>query len=150
MKDNKNIVLILLVVAFLVSLYFNFSQNGQVNAPIISIEKQQFLFKMKQECRIIGENKKKEYESNNIFFREVNYIFNEELNTCLFYAYSFDYFDNGWMREKFVTDLSTDQDIVYFYKNHLGEQNTQIFCDQGNICVSEEDFDNRKKELFKE
>ena len=152
MKNYKNIILILLAIAFLVSLYFNFSQNEQGNIPIISTEKQQFLFEMKQECRVIGENKKKEYESNGISFMETNYTFNEELNTCLFYAYSLDadYINDGVVREKFVTDLSTDQDIIYFFQNSLGEQNTQIFCNQGNVCVSEEDFDDRKKELFKD
>ena len=147
--NSKNIIIIILILFLGISIYFNL-QNSQENAPVTSTEKQQLLFEMKQKCRIVGENKKKEYEDNNIFFKEESYTFSEELNTCLFYAYSFDYFDDNWVREKFVTDLSTDQDIIYFYKNHLGEQNTQIFCKHGGICVSEEDFDNRKRELFKE
>ena len=152
MRNYKNITLILLAGAFLVSLYFNFSKNKQENITIVSTEKQRFLFEMKQECRVIGENKKKEHESNGLSFMETNYTFNEELNTCLFYAYSLDidYINDGIVREKFITDLFTDQDIVYFFQNALGEQNTQIFCDQGNVCVSEEDFNNRKIELFNE
>jgi len=149
MKNFKNATIIILIVALFGVLYMSFLHKKQGNIPINTTMSEQKMFDMKQKCRIIGEEKKKDYEDNSVFFNDLNYTYNEELNTCLLYAYSYDYWDKNWVREKFITDLSTGKDIVYFFENSLGEQNTQIFCDTGFVCVSEEDFDNRKKELFK-
>lgn len=106
-------------------------------------ENQNFLFSMKQKCQESGEklynDDVKELGRNSLFVPE--YAYNQKLNTCL---YSSAYVQKDSL-QKWIKDSLSNKDLVWFWK-----LNDEIVTkDQCNLCVSNEEFNKQKEELFR-
>lgn len=103
-----------------------------------------FLFSMRQECQKAGD---KLYQAdvksmgvNSLFVPE--YAYNKSLNTCLYFG---GHIEKDWIN-KWVKDSFTNEEIVSFMRS--GEQ--VVMGSTCPSCLSNEDFDKRKQELFNE
>lgn len=103
-----------------------------------------FLFSMKQECQKAGDKlyqaDVKSSGENSLFVPE--YAYNKSLNTCLYFG---GYVAKDWIN-KWVKDSFTNEEIISFMRS--GEQ--VILGSACPSCLSNEAFDERKRELFNE
>ncbi len=144
-KLNKNLVKVGAMVAILlvgvsVSYYFFVFSPKQRTQD----QERDFLFSMKQECQKAGD---KLYQAdvnslgqNGLFVPK--YAYNKSLNTCLYFG---GHIEKDWIN-KWIKDSFTNEEIISFMRS--GEQ--VILGDTCPSCLSNEDFDERKRKLFGE
>ena len=103
-----------------------------------------FLFSMRQECQKAGDKlyqaDVKSLGQNSLFVPE--YAYNKLLNTCLYFG---GHIEKDWIN-KWVKDSFTNEEIISFMRS--GEQ--VVLGSTCPSCLSNEDFDERKSELFNE
>lgn len=103
-----------------------------------------FLFSMKQECQKAGDKlyqtDAKSTGANTLLVPE--YAYNKSLNTCLYFGGSI---EKDWIN-KWVKDSFTNEEVISFMRS--GEQVVLGSICPG--CLSNEAFDERKRELFGE
>lgn len=103
-----------------------------------------FLFSMKQECQKAGDKlyqaDVKSMGANSLFVPE--YAYNKSLNTCLYFG---GHIEKDWIN-KWVKDSFTNEEIISFMRS--GEQ--VVLGSTCPSCLSNEAFDERKRELFGE
>ena len=107
-------------------------------------ENQDFLFSMKQKCQDSGtklyEEDFKEMGRSALFTPE--YAYNQKLNTCL---YASGYIQSNSL-QKWIKDVHSNKEIVLFMNVDGKILINDKICD---ICVSNEEFEKQKQELFK-
>ena len=133
------IVAILLVGGSALYYFLVFSPQQQTQN-----QERDFLFSMKQECQKAGDKLYqadiKSLGQNSLFVPE--YAYNKSLNTCLYFS---GHIKKDWIN-KWVKDSFTNEEIISFMRSR--EQ--VILGSTCPSCLSNEDFDERKRELFGE
>jgi len=137
-KENiKNLTIIILVL-IVVGCGFLFLEKEPK-----SIEKKDS-FEMQQKCQQVGEGL---YEADVKASGKDNlcnpeYAFNEDLNTCLYFGC---YIANNSI-QKWIKDSFSNKELYLYFQTSNGVLPKSSMCD---VCVSLEEFDNKKEELFK-
>ena len=103
-----------------------------------------FLFSMRQECQKAGDKlyqaDVKSLGQNSLFVPE--YAYSKSLNACLYFG---GHVAKDWIN-KWVKDSYTNEEIISFMRS--GEQ--VVLGGTCPSCLSNENFDERKRELFNE
>lgn len=140
---TKNVALMFLILVGLsVSYYFVIFSPQQVQTKRLD-EQRDFLLSMKQKCQSVGaklyDEDVKEMGRNNLFVPE--YTYNEGLNTCLYAGGHI--VKNGIQR--WVKDSYSNKELFFFMKVNDEVLEGGLLCPN---CVSNEEFERRKQELF--
>ena len=105
-------------------------------------QEQEFLLRMKQECKGEGEKVYQQQKEDGLILLNPEYTYNNQLNTCLYAGGQIS--EDGSYLEYWVLDVFSNKELVHYIAFN-GEPQIQI-CP---TCLSSvEDFEIKKKELF--